>query len=133
MPAKKKTAAAKPAKSIGKQIIGSTRGVKITLDDARGKTLTLETPGGHRITLSDMPMAIDITDASGNEVKLDPSGVTIRASARVTVFASEMKINASALNLDAPLAKFSGTVQCDTLVTNSVVSASYTPGAGNIW
>jgi hypothetical protein len=24
-------------------------------------------------------------------------------------------------------------VQCDTLISNSVVSASYTPGAGNIW
>jgi hypothetical protein len=24
-------------------------------------------------------------------------------------------------------------VQCDTLIANSVVAASYTPGAGNIW
>jgi hypothetical protein len=24
-------------------------------------------------------------------------------------------------------------VQCQTLITNSVVSASYTPGAGNVW
>jgi hypothetical protein len=24
-------------------------------------------------------------------------------------------------------------VKCDTLVTNSVVASSYTPGAGNIW
>jgi hypothetical protein len=24
-------------------------------------------------------------------------------------------------------------VQCDTLISNSVISQSYTPGAGNIW
>jgi hypothetical protein len=28
---------------------------------------------------------------------------------------------------------FSGVVQAQTVITNSVVSASYTPGAGNIW
>jgi hypothetical protein len=33
----------------------------------------------------------------------------------------------------AGMSKFSGVVQCDTLVTNSVVASSYTPGAGNIW
>jgi hypothetical protein len=26
-----------------------------------------------------------------------------------------------------------GVVKCDTLVANSVVASSYTPGAGNIW
>jgi hypothetical protein len=24
-------------------------------------------------------------------------------------------------------------VKCDTLITNTVISNSYTPGAGNIW
>jgi hypothetical protein len=30
------------------------------------------------------------------------------------------------------MAKFSGVVQTDTLIANSVISASYTPGVGNI-
>ena len=30
------------------------------------------------------------------------------------------------------MSKFSGAVQCDTLLSNSVVSASYNPGAGNV-
>ena len=133
MPAKKKSASAAKTKSVAKQIIGSSEGVRITLDDSPRKTLTLETPGGHKITLSDTPMVIDITDSSGNTVKLDPSGITIRASAKVTIFAAELKVNASAVNIDSPVSKFSGAIQCDTLVTNSVASASYTPGAGNIW
>lgn len=32
----------------------------------------------------------------------------------------------------AGTSKFDGVVQCDTLVANSVVAQSYTPGAGNI-
>jgi hypothetical protein len=35
--------------------------------------------------------------------------------------------------VNAAAAKFSGVVQCDTLISNSVVSQSYSPGAGNIW
>jgi hypothetical protein len=31
------------------------------------------------------------------------------------------------------MSKFSGVVKCDTLIANSVISASYTPGQGNIW
>ena len=35
--------------------------------------------------------------------------------------------------IDAAMSQFSGVVRCDTLISNSVVSASYTPGAGNVW
>jgi len=31
-----------------------------------------------------------------------------------------------------PVSKFSGVVQCDTLIANSVAAANYPPGAGNI-
>ncbi len=37
------------------------------------------------------------------------------------------------VTVDAAISQFSGVVHCDTLITNSVVSPSYTPGAGNIW
>jgi hypothetical protein len=37
------------------------------------------------------------------------------------------------VDVNAVVAKFAGVVQCDTLVANSVVAASYVPGAGNIW
>jgi hypothetical protein len=36
------------------------------------------------------------------------------------------------MQVDAGMARFSGVVQCDTLIANSVVSSSYTPGAGNL-
>jgi len=37
------------------------------------------------------------------------------------------------VTVDAAMSKFSGVVKCDVLISNSVISTSYTPGAGNIW
>jgi hypothetical protein len=37
------------------------------------------------------------------------------------------------VTVNAGMAKFSGVVQADTLIANSVIASSYTPGAGNIW
>jgi hypothetical protein len=33
---------------------------------------------------------------------------------------------------NAPSAEFSGIVRCDTLIADSVVASSYTPGQGNV-
>jgi hypothetical protein len=37
------------------------------------------------------------------------------------------------VTVDAALSLFSGVVQCDTLISNAVISTSYTPGIGNLW
>jgi uncharacterized protein involved in type VI secretion and phage assembly len=117
-----------------KKVICSRNGVKVTLDDTDGQEkLTLETPGGQKVTLKDGPGAVTIEDSNGNSVKLESSGITITASAKVTVNASTATISAGMLTVDAGMSKFSGVIKCDTLITNSVVSSSYTPGAGNIW
>ena len=51
----------------------------------------------------------------------------------MTVRASTVEVNAVMVTVNAGMSKFSGVVQCDTLISNSVVSATYSPGAGNIW
>jgi uncharacterized protein involved in type VI secretion and phage assembly len=117
-----------------RKVICSRNGVKVTLDDTDGQEKFIaETPGGQKITLQDGPGSVTIEDSNGNSVKLEASGITITASAKVTVNASMMEVSASMVTVNAGLSKFSGVVQCDTLISNSVVSASYTPGAGNIW
>jgi len=114
--------------------IRSRSGVTITLDDSSSEEkLILETPGGQRLTLRDGPGAVEIVDGNGNSVKLEAPGITVNASARVTVSASHIEISAGAVGVKAGMCTFSGVVQADTVITNSVVSASYTPGAGNIW
>jgi uncharacterized protein involved in type VI secretion and phage assembly len=117
-----------------RKVLRSRNGVKVTLDDNNGQEkMILETPGGQKVTLKDGPGAVLIEDSNGNSVKLETSGITVTASAKVTVNASLMEISASMLTVSAGMSKFSGVVQADTVISNSVISASYTPGAGNIW
>jgi hypothetical protein len=108
--------------------------VKVTLDDDNGKeSLVLETPGGQKITLKDGPGVVEVIDSNGNSVKLESSGITVNTAAKVTVNASQVAVSAGMVTVDAGMSRFSGVVQADTVICNSIVSASYTPGAGNIW
>jgi uncharacterized protein involved in type VI secretion and phage assembly len=116
------------------KVIRSHNGVKLTMDDQDGQEQFIaETPGGQKITLKDGPGAILIEDSNGNSVKLETAGITVTASAKVTVNASTVEISAGMVTVNAGLSRFSGVVQADTVISNSVISASYTPGAGNIW
>ena len=117
-----------------KKALRSRNGVKVTLDDQDGQEkLILETPGGQKVTLKDGPGAIEIQDSNGNSIKLEAAGITVTCAAKVTISASTAEISAGMVTVNAGMSRFSGVVQCDTLISNSVVSASYTPGAGNIW
>jgi uncharacterized protein involved in type VI secretion and phage assembly len=117
-----------------KKVLRSRNGVKVTLDDTDGQeTFVAETPSGQRITLRDGPGMVEIVDSNGNSVKLDAGGIIVTASAKVTVNASLISMSAGMVTVDAAMSKFSGVVQADTVISNSVISASYTPGAGNIW
>lgn len=95
--------------------------------------LVIETAAGQRITLDDTSSSVLIQDNSGNTIRLDSSGITIQAAAKVVVNSSQLQISASMITVDAGMAKFSGVIQTDTLIANSVVANSYTPGVGNIW
>jgi uncharacterized protein involved in type VI secretion and phage assembly len=89
--------------------------------------------GGTRIAVDDQAQRVEIRDANGNSIVLEPSGVSITASAKLTISAGTVEINTGPMTVNAGMSKFSGVVQSDSLITNSVVASSYTPGAGNIW
>jgi type VI secretion system secreted protein VgrG len=73
-------------------------------------------------------------NVEGGEVKITgTSSVKIDSSAEVTIQAANIKLEAAMITLDAAMVKCSGVVKCETLITNAVISTSYTPGAGNIW
>lgn len=117
-----------------RKVLRSRNGVKITLDDTDGREqCIIETPGGQKLTMKDGPGTVEIMDSNGNTIKLEPSGITVTAAAKVTINASTMEISAGMVTVNAGMSKFSGVVQADTVISNSVVSASYTPGAGNVW
>jgi len=56
----------------------------------------------------------------------------VDAGDRLEVEANAVEVVAPSVNVDSAMARFSGVVQCDTLIANSVVGSSYTPGAGNV-
>lgn len=116
------------------KVICSRNGVKITLDDNDGQEMIkLETPGGQKLTMKDGPGTVTIEDSNGNSVKLESAGITVTAAAKVTVKAAQVAVSAGMVQVDAGMSKFSGVVQCDTLIATTVIGSTYTPGAGNIW
>src|SRR4051812_17120040 len=117
-----------------RRVVRTDHGVKLTLDDQSGQEkLILETPAGQKVTLRDGPGSITVEDANGNRAVLDSSGITLTASAKATVSASTVEVTAGSVTVNAGMSTFSGVVKADTVITNAVVSSSYTPGAGNVW
>lgn len=116
-----------------KKIIKSRNGVTITIEDQDGQEkLRLETPGGCSVTLKDGPGSIEVQDSNGNSVKLETAGITVTASAKVSISASQVEVSAGMVSVSAGMSRFSGVVQADTVITNTIIAATYTPGAGNI-
>jgi uncharacterized protein involved in type VI secretion and phage assembly len=127
--------------AAGLKLIRSRNGITVRIRDDNN-SLTLETPGGQRITLQDGAHSVRIEDANGNSATMSSSGVTVNASTSVTVNAgatvtvnagATMTLTAASVEVNAAMARFNGMVQCTTLTTNAVISGSYTPGTGNIW
>ena len=115
----------------------SRSGHKLSFDDTAGaEKVVLETQGGHTLTLDDAAGGtVTLEHSNGAKIKIDVVGnIDITANVKVKVQApAGLDITAAMVTVDAAMSKFSGVVKADTIITNSVVSASYTPGAGNIW
>src|ERR687885_115964 len=106
-----------------RKVVRSRNGVKVTLDDQSGQEqLILETPGGQKVTLKDGPGSVEIVDSNGNSIKLEAAGITITASAKVNLKASQVSVSAGMVSVDSAMSRFSGVVQADTVICNSIVS-----------
>lgn len=117
--------------------ITSRSGHKLTFDDTSGsEVVTVTTQGGHTLKLDDGSGGkIQITHSGGAQIEIESSGtIKITALNEVKIDApSGLKVTAAQVTVDSAFSKFSGVVKADTVITNAVVSSSYTPGAGNVW
>jgi uncharacterized protein involved in type VI secretion and phage assembly len=121
---------------VDRWTITGTKGTKISIvEDSSGPTIEFETPGGVKGTLTDSGGGSIEFDAAQTSVRLDSSGLTINASvAQVQITAAtSMTLTAPQLTVNSPMSTFSGIVQCQTMISTTVVASTYTPGAGNIW
>jgi uncharacterized protein involved in type VI secretion and phage assembly len=85
-----------------RKVLCSRNGVKMTLDDHDGQEeFIVETPGGQKITLKDGPGVVEIVDSNGNSIKMEASGITVNASAKVTINASSVEVSAGMVTVNA--------------------------------
>ena len=121
--------------SVDRWTITGKAGTRIAIVEEQPSeaTISFTTPGG---------VSGELTDAGGGKIELriggttvthDNQGVTVNTGMNVKVQATQVEISASMVTVNAAMSRFSGVVQADTVISNSVVSSSYTPGAGNIW
>jgi hypothetical protein len=121
---------------VDKQVSKSAQSIHT---EALSVTLTgtnrvqIETAAGQKITIQGDATGVLIQDASGESIQLQGGSIQIRASAKVSLACSEIEIDAATITVNAGMAKFSGVVQADTLMANTVVASTYSPGAGNVW
>jgi uncharacterized protein involved in type VI secretion and phage assembly len=113
-------------------LIQTPAGIKVLLDDQPPK-VEIKTPAGYHLTITDEGSGTITVEKGSERIEMSSSGITITAASKVKVEAAQVEVSAGMVKVDAGMSKFSGVVQCDTLISNSVVSATYTPGAGNLW
>ncbi len=107
--------------------------IAIVEEGSSQEKVEIETPGGATATLTDASGGSVKLEVGGHTITMDNQGVSIQTSSKVKVDASQIEMTAGQFTVNAGFAKFSGVVKCETLITNSVVATSYTPGAGNVW
>lgn len=141
---------------------GKGVGVTITLNATPQPSLSIAVGAGNTIDVSSSGVSLtaagnlSVTTAGVSSVSIGgASTVTVGGAANIVVggaasitaggaasitaggavaisAAGAATITASAVSVNAALTTVSGVLQAATVITNSVVSASYTPGAGNL-
>lgn len=131
--------AAAPPEALDRDAVESwtlvgRRGTRIAIDEKQsGSVVKLSTVSGVAATLTDEGGGRIKLEANGTTVEMTPSNVEVTAPGTVKVQASMVEVSAGMVTVDAAMAKFSGIVQCTTLMTSTCIASTYTPGAGNVW
>jgi uncharacterized protein involved in type VI secretion and phage assembly len=117
-----------------RKVIASRRNIRITLDDTQGsETVTIETPGGQKLTLKDGTTLVELRDSSSHVIKLEAGGITISGDAKVTIKATDVEVSGATLTVNCSESTFNGHVTANAISTQSIDSKMYSPGVGNIW
>jgi hypothetical protein len=111
----------------------SRKGSKISIVEQSAPVITIETAGGVSATLTDQGGGEIELSAGGTTITINPQGVSVQTGGKVSVQASQVDVSAGMVKVDAAMSTFSGMVKCDVLQASTVISSTYTPGAGNVW
>lgn len=72
-------------------------------------------------------------ESGANWIELGIGGVEIVGAGTMKLDATDVRIQAAIVHNNAAMTESIGVMRCDTLITNSVVASTYSPGAGNVW
>ena len=124
-----------PGGEVDRWTIVGKEGTRIAIieESASTATIKLSTPGGVTAEFTDKGGGRCQINAGGSTVTIEGGGITLKTGAKVKVEATMVEVKAGMVNVDASMSKFSGVVQCDTLIATTTVATTYTPGAGNVW
>jgi len=107
--------------------------IAIVEEGASQAKVEIETPNGIKATLTDQSGGEITLHTTTSTLTMDTSGVSIETQGEFSVQCSTMSVNGGSVSVTAGTSDFSGATSSASHQTSSVVSASYTPGAGNIW
>lgn len=84
------------------------------------------------VTIDEMTTSVDT--AGGGTGGGAAAGTQIGdGSASISAESGVVKINAGRVEVNSPMTEHTGVDKSSTVITDSVVATSYTPGAGNVW
>ncbi len=109
----------------------SPEGARVAIDDAGGPAVTVETGKGGRLVIEgDAGLTVE---CAGKALRMGSADLAIESDATVTITAPTVRIKASKVEIEAPLVTVPGLLKAETVQAVTMIAASYTPGAGNIW
>lgn len=111
------------------RVIKTRSGHRLEFDDSNGAAkITLTTPGGCQLVLDDSGGGnLKLTHPTGSGLEIDSTGgMKLTAVGGLTIDAPQLEAN-------CPMSNFNGCTQHQTMISQAVIGATYTPGAGNIW
>jgi hypothetical protein len=74
-----------------------------------------------------------VLESGLSRVEVTPSKVGVTTPGSAQVDASVVRVNSSTFAVNTAMATYSGTLKANTMITNVIIAATYTPGAGNVW
>ena len=73
-----------------------------------------------------------LLEAGAHSFEMNIVGAELKSAAMLKLEGAAVRMSGAQVNVTAAMTQCSGVVRCDTLVTNTVVASTYTPGAGNL-